>query len=932
MDQNTATLGGAHLIGRTVSHYRIVSELGRGGMGVVYESEDVLLGRRAALKFLPDEVAREPESLARFRREARIASSLNHPNICTIYEIGEDQGHWFIAMELLEGLTLSSALPHSPVALDKLIDWAIQIAEALDAAHSRGIVHRDLKPANIFLTKRGDLKVLDFGLAKMTGSAVAAEAGTSSASTALLSNPLTNPGTAVGTVVYMSPEQARGDNLDVRSDVFSCGTLLYQMTTGRLPFAGKTTAVIFDAVLNREPAPISEFNTDAPPDLRRIIAKCLEKDPDLRYQHASDLRADLKRLKRDIGSGQSGKSASGGPTPELSSELQSVRPASAAGDSKSRLRAGSEIAAAARRHRVGFALAVLGIVAILAAAASGVYQLVHRPTREPFQNMTMTRITSEGDTWAAAVSPDGKYIASLRRDADGRDSLWMRHLPTNSNTRIVPPVESEIDDVTFEPDGNYVYFRTRPAGSDILDLYRVPVLGGPAAQVLHDVDSAPSFSPDSGRFCFLRYKASENRLSLMSASAEGLDSKTIYAGSGYTYGQPAWSPDGKRIVVTEDIRGLQQQMTMIDASTGRASRFFALPKAQYEADYFAWTPDSLAVIVVYRDINLGMKQIASVSYPVPKFHQVTNDLNDYGAISLSADGRVMSTVLLTSERMLDVFPAAGRALTDSAATSLGRAEWFDWAGNDRMILTREDHLGVQLLWVSSGQRTTLFSGNDLRVYDLESCGSNAAVFTGERKSSPEISNIFALDLTGGTPRQVTSGKADQFMRCTPDGAWLIYFSFEDRAIHKMPAQGGRAELVVPYEKHPYNAFAITSDGKQLVVKTVASTSGGKPWEFEFISLETGQVTRRIPAEADANRATLSPDSRNVTFARREHGVENVWLQPIAGGVPTRLTDFHLSGSTGQVIKTLGWSPNGERFAVVRALSKGDVVILQDQGR
>src|SRR5271170_987370 len=311
-------------------------------MGVVYAAEDSMLGRRAALKFLPEEVCDEEQSLARFQREARAASSLNHPNICTIYEIGEDQGRWFIAMELLEGLPLDAALASARVPLDKLLDWAIQIADALDMAHGGGIVHRDLKPSNIFLTQRGQLKVLDFGLAKITNPALDKAAAGPQQVTATLLTPLTSPGLAVGTIAFMSPEQARGENLDARSDLFSLGTILYQMASGRLPFEGKTSAVIFDAILNRQPQPVTELNPEIPPELQRIIAKCLEKDVDLRYQHASELRADLRRLKRDSASGQA--------TPV---QAPAVPP---------------EMVTAASKHRTGFVFGGLVALAVLAAA------------------------------------------------------------------------------------------------------------------------------------------------------------------------------------------------------------------------------------------------------------------------------------------------------------------------------------------------------------------------------------------------------------------------------------------------------------------------------------------------------------------------------------------------------------------------------------
>ncbi|MGA6988016.1 MAG: serine/threonine-protein kinase [Terriglobales bacterium] len=376
-----------------------MAKLGGGGMGVVYEAEDQRLGRRVALKFLPEELAQNPQARERFQREARAASALNHPNICTIYDIGEHENRLFIVMECLEGTTLKYRIEGKPMSVEQVVDLGAQIADALEVAHAAGIVHRDLKPANLFLTKRGQAKILDFGLAKVVAGNMTqlGPAGGSLATAAIDEAHLTSPGSALGTVAYMSPEQARGEELDARTDLFSFGAVLYEMATGRQPFVGNTSAIIFDAILNKPPTASVRINPDVPAQLESVIDKCLEKDRTLRYQTASDLRADLQRLKRDT---QSSKIAavSAGVVGTVSDQ-----------ESKSRRRSWPML---------GAAVTAVALVAVLVAGYfAGWFTSERTYTQAELKPQQLTANPSEDPVAVTSISPDGKYL--LYSDLEG---------------------------------------------------------------------------------------------------------------------------------------------------------------------------------------------------------------------------------------------------------------------------------------------------------------------------------------------------------------------------------------------------------------------------------------------------------------------------------------------------------------------------------
>jgi Tol biopolymer transport system component len=853
-----------YLTGTTLGRFRIGPLVGRGGMGEVYRAEDAELGRAVALKVLPESLLGDPDRLARFIQEARTASSLNHPHIVAIYDIGRQapdgaQGGarpvQYVAMELVAGVSLREAIDGRRFDLKRALGYLAQAADALAAAHAAGIVHRDLKPENLMVADAGYVKVLDFGLAKLQGQPAGPESTDATVSAG------TSPGLVMGTVGYMSPEQAQGRAVDQRSDIFSFGCILYETVTGSRAFSGDSVVDTLHRIIHDQPEPITVRLPSAPPELQRIVRKCLAKDPEDRYQSMKEVAIDLRDLRRQLDSGAITM------TPPAAAPRSPLLP-------------------------IAIASAALAI-----AAATLVYWLSHRGGSAGPPQASISRVTMSGNVIDAAISPDGKYLAYVE-SSEGKQGLWYKQINGSRPLELVPGDRVGYWGIAFSRDGTSIYYGTKSTGETLGTMFEIPVLGGTPRRVLTGLDSAASFSPDGSRLVYLRAVYPDgNSSSLMMANTDGSNVHALASvrtpdllAPGF-FIAPSWSPDGTRISAT--IRNTQTRETrlvVIDAASGAITD---LPGRYTSATFTEWLPDGSGIVFVAAGKDDGVPgpgaQLMLQPYPAGAARRITSGLVDYRTGHVTADGRSMLAVGFDATISLWTAPLADPNAVQKLPSLLGDGRYgVVWSGNGQRIFFG----GME------GERRRISSiardGSDRRELAVD----GQALWPGPAPDGSFITFFgnrggrFALWRTaadGSDARLLAEESSATYETLSPDGKWLYYTSASSGtpSTWRVPTDGSAKQTLVV---SGLDRATVSPDGTRIV--GIYAPRPDAPYVLAVLPADGGAVLQQFPGfDQAANSGTIAwaPDGTSVLYTSVER--TNVWRQPLAGGPPQKITSY-----------------------------------------
>jgi Tol biopolymer transport system component len=891
-----------------IAQYRVVGPLGAGGMGEVYLAQDQSLERSVALKVLPHDLTRSDDRVRRFVQEAKSASSLNHPNIVTIYEIGQepvktatgaaaDSGPLhYISMELISGKTLGAKIHEEKADLKSLVGWLAQAAEGIAKAHAVGIVHRDLKPGNIMVTDDGFAKVLDFGLAKLTEKSSGPNEATEIADR-------TSEGAIMGTVSYMSPEQVQGKPVDARADVFSFGCILYEAATRQRPFTADSNVEIMHKILNEKPRSVEELNPQAPAELRRVIRRCLAKQPEQRAQSMKDIAIELR---------------------EVFDEYDSL---SASATSATLTGTGMSAIPLRRKRSVWPTIAITAAVAAVAAFVwVGVLHRGNKGAAEnAYENMRINAQTNRGDVADCAISPDGRYIAYITGRGN-QNSLRVRQVATGSDVEILPVQDAALEFPSFSPDGNYIFFCKRKADApNYRMLMSVPSLGGREQQRGFDVDTRLAFSPDGKRACFARnYPQNGYSVLMMLDLQTGKDKELArIPGPGGPGGAPSWSPDGKLIAVSLLYPPPKAGTTvvLVDPNTGERRDFYHRSGA-FLGD-LSWLPDNKTIALSGFDMSQTLtNQLFVLSYPQAQFRRLTNDFNNYTNVSAGGTDAAISSTrgsALSNLYSIDITADATKPLTKTASPE--NSPFNIALIGDRVFYgaLHNDFGGVSMVPLAGGESTAFETGPG-HVTQIRSGGDKIVM---QRIDADRQMHVWGINPDGTGLKQLSNGSGEVFKDLSPDGKWFSYSVTDStKGVWIAPTDGGAGKLIAPGATLGIGAFS--PDSKFLVTIEYESDAAGlirNAFKVTPLDGSTTPVTLRLPQRSTDYQGF--PSRNAVSFIDVTEPNHNLSYAELGGAVEIKPLTHLKEG----VITQHRWSMDGKHIAVVRRMPDGDNVWL-----
>jgi Tol biopolymer transport system component/predicted Ser/Thr protein kinase len=845
----------------TLGPYRIASLLGSGGMSEVYLADDMRLNRKVALKLLPPEFTVNGERVRRFEQEARAASALNHPNIITIHDIGQSQGCDFIATEFIDGKTLRELINAGAMRIEEVLDIAVQLASALSTAHEAGIIHRDIKPDNIMIRHDRIVKVLDFGLAKLASEQLAAVS-----LDGMRSIVDTSPGMIMGTVHYMSPEQAAGNEVDARTDVWSLGAVIYEMLTGRPPFTGETAPHVTLSILENEPRAISH-DREVPTALERIVMKALSKDRDSRYQRMRDLLEDLR-------------------------ELQSSTPF--------------------QRRKSAATVAVAMIVLMVGIVSVGVY-LSSRARVAPFANIGFTKVTVPRPIYSGCISPDGKYVAYISIRPEGQ-SLWLKQVATDSDVQLVAAAPVNYWALQFSRDGQFVYYVNEVNNLVGGVLYRIPIAGGTAERMFSRV-GAFVISPNGRHVVFRRGSEKEKAVQLLTANLDGTNEQLLLqgAGDGPWFLSFDWSPDGKSIAF---INGIPHGETMdwyageVPSSGGIEQRL-TRPSTQ-RLRGLLWLPDQEHLLLSI-DEPTGIAQLWLLSRKSRELSRITHDLNHYQSISVTADGRQILATMRSRPAKLWVGPAGDTRHSRVLTPELVGFDHVTWTPDGALISA--EALSLWEMNSETGERRRLTS-DGWAAYPVVTADGRYVVFA--LTSTTRLLNIWRMNRDGTNAVQLTT-EGGTYPSVSTDGQWVYYTNSRDRhtGVWRVPLAGGTPERIV--DALAFKA-AVSPDGKLIAYAQEDPQSKQDQIVVKPIAGETVKVFNNTAIGYGNLR--WAPDGQGLLFIESKTG--DLELLPLAGGATQKLIEHDA-----EELFAFDLSPDGKRLAYTKGTLTSTLVLISD---